>query len=181
MEFSKTFKDALGREWAVEISTATLRRLAQPPLAFQLEEVMPAKVDVNNPQAAIDRYQKFIDDDLRFGDVVFAIVKEQADKQGVNQSQFEEGLKGGANQRAICAWHAAFTDFSHGSRKTILRSLQATMAKESRFHELVTEQIDAAAAAITDERMTAAISNVIQHAQHEQSGVSSPDVKANPF
>ncbi len=174
MDFPKTFTDALGRTWTVDLTVGILRRLAQAPLSFRLEEAMPSKIEEKTATAAIEAYQAFLNDDLRFGDVLFNIIKPDADAKGINQEQFEAGLKGEANQAAICAFHAAFTDFSSAPRKMILRGLQVTMAKATKFQAMADQKMAAEAELLTEAAMASAIDTAIQRARDEHSGATSP-------
>lgn len=180
MEFSRTFKDALGREWTVEISVATLRRLAEAPLSFTLDQIIPKAVKKGSEQAVVASYQAFLDDDLRFADVLFAILRPAADKLGMSQQEFEQGLSGEANQRAILAFHAAFTDSSPGPRKILLKGLQAAMTKQVRYQELAHQRIDEETASFDDAKMGALLDSQIQRAKDAHGDATLLEDEADP-
>lgn len=119
-----TFKDAKGREWKVEINVGTLKRM-RTLAKFSLDDVMPKELATKEKALdAASGYAEFLNDDVRFSEVLYAILKPDLDAANVTQEQFDEGLSGEANQRAIAAFHGAFTDFSQNPRKTLLRGMK---------------------------------------------------------
>ena len=146
------FKDADGREWTVEISTATLRRL-RDMAKFLLDDIICKNVDANGKdklQIEVKKYQDFLDDDLRFAEVMYAILKPDADAKSITQEMFENGLRGKANQDAIIAFHTAFADFSRPPRSLVLRGLKLTMEKQEKLTQIAERRMTSEAAKLDD-------------------------------
>jgi hypothetical protein len=157
------FTDAKERKWSLPLNVAVLRRM-RLLAGFDLSDVLPKDITTKEAaKKAANAYGEFLNDDERFASVLYAIVKPQADADGVTQEQFEEGLDGEANQRAIIAFHGAFTDFSQNPRKTLLRGMKLGLKRaEKRLAKLD---------AITD----AEIEKAIDEAESKQSAGELPE------
>ena len=93
----KTFTDRTGRSWNVEITVSALKRvrdLAKLDLGQIAEEPAPGVVPLG----------RRLDDLATLGEVLFALVKPQADAQKVSQEDFLDALDGPAMGRASAAF-----------------------------------------------------------------------------
>lgn len=168
MEFPNVYTDAKKRIWTIDISTATLRRLAL--IKFSFDDLIPKRPDATDPtKANLSAYQDFLDDDLRFAEVLYVCVKDAADKLSITQADFEEGLAGQFNQKAILAFHSAFMDFSQAPRSILLRGLMLQMNKTATAMEKLVvkgnQKLNALAAEMTEEKMDAVIDGAIAKAE----------------
>lgn len=129
MTFAKTVTDDLGRAWTVDITVSTLKRLAATPCAFSIDSLVgdidsKAKDRAEAAEKASLPLRDFLDDTMRFAEVLFAIVKPEADKLGVTIDQFDEGFRGDSIQSAQEAFLQALHDFFRSPpKKMILRGM----------------------------------------------------------
>lgn len=150
---SITFRDAKDRDWLVVLNLAALKRM-RLMASFTLEDVIPKEITSKDAAAkSATAYSDFLNDDIRFSEVLWAIVQPQADAKGITQEQFDEGLAGEANQRAILAFHGAFTDFSQNPRKKFLRGMQIGL------NRMVT-RLEAFDKEVTDEKLEKAMDDL---------------------
>ncbi len=151
------FTDAKGRKWPVSLDVGALKRI-RILAGCKLDDILPKEIaDKEAARAAAESYGGFLNDDEKFSEVLYAILKPHADAAGVTHEQFDEGLAGEANQRALLAFHGAFADFSQNPRKTLLRGMKLELRKmETRLAKLD---------AMTDADLEA----MIEKAQSEQS------------
>ena len=146
---SNTYKDAKWREWVVSIDVGTLKRI-RLLTGCKLDDVFPKEIaDKGAARDAAESYGNFLNDDEKFSEVLYAILKLDADKANVSHEEFDAGLAGDANQRAMLAFHGAFADFSQNPRRTILRGMNLELKKMTK--KLAT--LDA----MTDEQLQTAI------------------------
>lgn len=151
-EAANIYIDNDNRKWPVVFSTATLRRLRED-IKFALDEVFSPNVEEKAAKLEVDKYNAFLNDDLRFAEVLYTILKPDLEKAGVSQTQFEEGLTGEGNVRAIKAFHAAFETFSRAPRKTILRGITITMQKQEKLTEIGQKRLEKEAAKLDDKKL----------------------------
>ena len=131
-EPANVFIDAAGRKWKIEFNVAAIRRM-RIEAKFYLDEVFsPTEMDA---QLEIKKYNAFLNDDLRFSDVLFAILRPDAEKIGVTKEQFEAALAAEANVKAIRAFHEEFTNFSKDRqqpREIALRTVGISMDEQTK-------------------------------------------------
>lgn len=95
----KIFTDALKREWEISVTVAGVRRVA-------------ALADVDLLSLATGELAlELAADPLRVADLLWPVVKPQADAKGVSLESFCEGLAGEALERASACLLAEVVDF----------------------------------------------------------------------
>lgn len=104
------FTDTAGRRWNLALSVGTVKRVRDL-----------AGVDL---LAVLDKPQSLIDlagDPVRFVDVLYVVIKPQADQVGISDESFGESLDGETVEAATDAFLEALVDFFPGARKTTLK------------------------------------------------------------
>lgn len=144
------FEDAKGRKWNLEIVVTTLKRM-RLVANFSLDEIftlsdLPPTTSVEEiervSQERIQKYQAFLNDAIRFSEVIYAIAKPQVDAANLTQNDFDEGLDQNAIQRAMFAFHEAFTNFSSPPQSTILRGVKMQMEKLKTLNYMGAKRIE---------------------------------------
>lgn len=123
-----TFADSLGRKWEVRVTPAGMRRVKS------LTGVNLGTMLANNMQALAD----LVADPIQLIDVVYCLVKPEADRLGITDEQFGEGLVGDGLDGACDAFLEALSDFFPSRQGRVMRKLfqqmrlmQATLAEEA--------------------------------------------------
>jgi len=109
----KMFKDRLGREWTVELTVASMRRvkdLAQ----VDLLKIGSGKVD------------SLTNDPYKIVEVIGVLVNPQIKERGLSMDVFLEGLSGESLDAASQALLDEVIDFFPSRRGVILRKIMAT-------------------------------------------------------
>ena len=83
----RTFRDERGRDWSIHLSIDAVKR-AKALAGFDLMRL--GEIDANG----VPNIQRLAVDVVTVCDVAFAVLKPQADKLGVSDAQFAEGLGG---------------------------------------------------------------------------------------
>lgn len=106
----QTFRDSAGREWLVEINVWQLRRVRQ-------------SAGVELGKMPLEKLADLTADPEKFVDVLYALVKDQADKAGVSDSDFGRGLGGDGLESAVLAFWRAYAFFSPSQTRKLLLGL----------------------------------------------------------
>lgn len=99
------WKDRTGKQWAVDLTVATVRRV-QKETGFHLAKIIE-----------IEEVAKLKDDELLFCDILWSIHREDAEKAGMARHEFEANLSGPSIMEACDAVLFGATDFLSDSRK----------------------------------------------------------------
>jgi len=106
------FTDKANRTWRINLNVATVRKV-HAETGIHLGNLLNSEEVV-----------KFQSDELVIGDVLWALVKEQAQDQGIDRNGFESQLSGAVIMQATDALLNEFLDFlADGRRAEILRLL----------------------------------------------------------
>ncbi len=106
------FTDTANRRWNLAINVGTVKRVREL-----------TDVDL---LAILDRPQMLSDlagDPVRFVDVLFVVVKPQADQMQLTDEQFGEALDGSSIEAATDAFLEALVDFFPGARRATLQKV----------------------------------------------------------
>jgi hypothetical protein len=123
----RSFKDADGREWVLSVHVGVIRRIRQA-------------TDVDLPKLIDDGLKglrELLRDPCKLCDVLFVMVKDQADKKGITDEQFGAALGGDALGEAADAFVEALVDFFPKARQAALRDV---LAKARTVAELMAAQ-----------------------------------------
>lgn len=111
----KTFKDDLGRSWSVHLSCASLKRVA--------EHTQFDFADISNGKAVA----LFGGDTTHLLDILWPLVKADAESKGINYDSFGEGLRGDALAAAAAVLKEELLDFFPSSRRALMELLLRKM------------------------------------------------------
>jgi len=139
------FTDTANRRWNLSINVGTVKRVREL-----------TDVDL---LAILDRPQmlnELAGDPVRFVDVLFVIIKPQADSLDVTDEQFGETLDGSAIEAATDAFLEALVDFFPGARKATLQKVLRRAKENSDKAEAMLTQ--ALADGTIDQAITDALS-----------------------
>ncbi len=125
----KTFTDSAGRNWTINLTIDAVKRLKA------LLEVDLLALEVGDPPLMT----KLGLDVVLLCDVIYALIKPQADKEGVSDEQFGQALGG----EAILAAQGAFYDelisfFRHLGRKDLASAVET----QRRMIDLTVERVE---------------------------------------
>jgi hypothetical protein len=133
----RTFRDELGRDWTIKLTIDEVKRVRDL-----------AKFDLLNlhqiDETGMALVQRLAVDVVCVADVAYAVLKPQADKLGVTDSDFAQGLGGEAMQILHEALLAEIRDFFQKLGRT---EAVAMIAQAQRFLaaaiKVATEKVDA--------------------------------------
>lgn len=149
-----TFTDVQGRTWSIDISVATLKRVRSLTSIDLLDAVGGTLLD------------RLVADPVLLGDVLYAVVKPQADERRISDEDFGRALAGDVVDAATTALLEAFVAFFPSPRR---RVLQKAVAKLAGWR---TAALTAAEAKLDDPALEAAV-------QAALAGTSSGNVPAS--
>lgn len=125
------FVDVRGRVWVVEINTATIKRV-RSLTDVNLYEVVDGEL-----------IQRLESDIILFCDVLYAICKPQADRDGVTDEQFGEGLAGDVIDEATAAFIEAMVAFlPEKHRHRTRRAVAKYQRTQERLNQLIVTKLD---------------------------------------
>ena len=112
-----TFKDNKGREWAVEITVSTIKRV-RSLLSVDLLQVAEGKFT-----------DALLSDPVLLVDVLYVVCKPEADAAGVSDEEFGQAMAGDAIDQATQAFLEALASFFPSRRGELLRRVVAATNK----------------------------------------------------
>jgi hypothetical protein len=125
------FKDSNGRDWAVTINVAAVKRVR-------------GTLDVDLPGLVGVGLGELMQDPVKFVDVLYVLCRPQADTAGVSDEQFGAAFGGDTLERAAEAFVEELIDFFPAPRRGPLRALMAkSKAIDENVTRRLTERIDA--------------------------------------
>ena len=117
----RTFKDRSGREWTVDLNITEAKR-AKSMLKVDILDLM----DEAKGTELLARLQG---DEIFVVDLVYVLVKDQADKLGLTDEDFGRSMAGGAIDEAHKVLLAEICDFFRNpARRAVLRTMMAKFA-----------------------------------------------------
>jgi len=105
----KEFKDEEGRPWQLKVNVASIKRVRDLTGIDLLEAVEG------------ETMQRLVQNPVDLCNVMFALVKPQADEKNVTDEKFGEGMAGEAIDRAVVAFLEELTDFFPEPRRSLLK------------------------------------------------------------
>lgn len=105
----KEFKDEEGRPWQLKVNVASIKRV-KDLTGIDLLDSVEGEV-----------MQRLVANPIDLCDVLFALVKPQADDKGISDVQFGEGMAGEAIDHATVAFLEELTDFFPEPRRSLLK------------------------------------------------------------
>jgi len=114
----RSFKDADGRDWDVEVTVGTIKRV-RATLDLDLTEIDSA-------------IYKRLADPVLLADLLFVVCERQANDRDLSDEDFGRGLRGDPIDDATAALLDAVADFFPGRRRSLL---QAMISKSATLQE----------------------------------------------
>lgn len=134
-----SFKDKLGRQWICRVDIAAIRRVRA------LCNVDLANSIIVHPDGSVDTdvLQRLSEDPCLLVDSIFAVCKEQADKQGVTDTQFAEAFDGDTIEAATVALLEGVIEFFPLPKRRLLTRLLAQIRQRRQQAEKMLAEIEA--------------------------------------
>lgn len=123
------FTDTAGRTWEMSIHVGSIRRVK-------------ALTGIDMPSLYGDELrplQEIANDPVKFAEVLWALVKFQGEKSGINQEAFLEALAGDSLDHALRAFLEELADFFPAAKAMTLRNM---VGKIFRIQELLKMRAD---------------------------------------
>lgn len=146
----KTFRDAGGREWTVEVNVAALKRV-KDATGVDLTRVVDPDSDVIG---------RLSEDVFLLFDCVCALLKPQLEKQGLSAEDFGAGLDEDATEKAATALFEGIIDFFREEKRMLLKRAfsKVKAAADRTQHEAVEKAMKEVESEAFDEAIRAAMS-----------------------
>lgn len=132
----RTFLDATGREWHIELNIASLRKIRASAATVETLK----NVDLLDYAGVL----LSLSDPFFAADLLFETVREDADERGISAEEFGASLCGKFLFDAIAEWTAEYLDFF--PEPTAKEKAQKLVEKGAKTRELLLEKICNAAA-----------------------------------
>ncbi len=131
----KTFRDNKRRVWTLEVNVAAIKRV-RGLCKVDLNTIVEVDSE-NRPTARL--LEQLSSDPVLLVDVLYAICKPDADKQGVSDEEFGEAMAGDAIEQATEALLDEIVDFFPSAKRQVMRKiLNATR----RFEDIARTRLD---------------------------------------
>lgn len=127
----RTFLDATGREWHIELNIASLRKLRASAATVETLK----NVDLLDYAGVL----LSLSDPFFAADLLFETVREEADERGISAEDFGASLRGVFLFDAIAEWTAEYLDFF--PEPTAKEKAQKLVEKGAKTRELLLEKI----------------------------------------
>ncbi len=127
----KTFKDRECREWSISVDVSAVKRV-KSLLDVNLLEVADGKL-----------LELLVSDPVLLCDIIYCLVKPQADERGVDDESFGRAMGGDAIDHATAALLGELVSFfPNGKRRVLGKALEKLRAFEARAVEAAEKRLD---------------------------------------
>ncbi|MFH1022129.1 MAG: hypothetical protein V1809_01930 [Planctomycetota bacterium] len=127
----KTFKDNAGRTWAVAVDISAVKRV-RSLLDVNLLDVLDGRL-----------IERLAGDPVLLCDVIFALVKPEADAKGITDEDFGRAMAGDVVEQATTAFLEALTDFfPQGKRRLLQKALGKLKAWETKALDVAEKRLE---------------------------------------
>lgn len=129
----RSFNDTTGKEWKLAVTVAAVKRVRELT-GCDLMQILSSE----------DTLRQLATDDILMVDVVFAILKTQADADGISDVQFGEAMAGDAISKAYEALIGELSDFSRNpkARKVMGKVWAKVQEVENKLAGIAEERLD---------------------------------------
>lgn len=114
----KAFKTTDGTEWQVVVNVATIKR-CMDDTGLRLTDLFASEAKIG----------EFFADDVRFCEVLFSVIRPQADAADKTLDDFLAGIDGTVIEKAVEALLAELSDFFQEPRKGLLKKVMERYSK----------------------------------------------------
>lgn len=126
----KTFTDTAGRTWTISLNGHTMK-MVKDLIEFDLMGVVNGKL-----------LERLINDPVLLCDVVYALVKEQADAQGVTDIEFGRSMAGDSIDLATTALLEELADFFPRRRRALNTAIKKLRRLETMAIEVAMKKLE---------------------------------------
>lgn len=161
-----SFKDKNGRSWTIKLDAPTVRQVQSDCGGLNLFD----------PEGKA--YDQLYDDPLLLCDVLWILVRKEADTAGVSGEQFFEAIGGDPLDAALAAILEAVKDFFPSQRRTVMEAVAAKNAKlremgiATYLEKLNNPELERRAIEVLEKQMDEALEKALTLSK---SATSSPD------
>lgn len=139
----KTFKDNAGRTWTVTVDVSAVKRV-RSLLDVNLLEVLDGRL-----------IERLAGDPVLLCDVLYALVKPEADAKGITDEDFGRAMAGDAVEHATTALLEELVDFfPQGKRRLLQKALGKLKSWEAKALEVAEKRLESPE---LDEKLEAAL------------------------
>jgi len=139
----KTFKDNAGRTWTVTVDVSAVKRV-RSLLDVNLREVLDGRL-----------IERLAGDPVLLCDVLYALVKPEADAKGITDEDFGRAMAGDAVEHATTALLEELVDFfPQGKRRLLQKALGKLKSWEAKALEVAEKRLESPE---LDEKLEAAL------------------------
>ena len=121
----KTFADNAARTWAITVNVAAVKRVREL-LAVNILEIADSKGKL---------LERLVEDPCLLCDVLWCLVKPEAEAKGISDEEFGRALGGDALDQATDALLTEIADFFPKSRREVLRRILEEAERAAREGE----------------------------------------------
>lgn len=114
----KTFRDATGREWAITIDVAAIKRVMKAPIEHLGEPLKVNLLALVEPDG--DLLKKAIEYPPLLCDIAYALCKPQCDEKNVSDEDFGRAMGGDVLEKVLDCILEETVDFFPQGRRTVL-------------------------------------------------------------
>jgi hypothetical protein len=132
----KIFKDKHKKDWTIELTVGSARRVKA-----ETEIDLINAISLGNDGASISEIEKLINDPFKLVDVLFALCRDQAEKDSVSGEQFAELFDADAIEAAANALVEELINFSPAAKRKALMKLYQTAQRIAAKNEAELEKI----------------------------------------
>lgn len=148
----KSFSDNTGRNWTLAVNVGTIKRV-RALCGVDLANIITMEAG-QNPK--VDLLDRLANDPVLLVDVLYAVCKEEADKNNVSDVDFGRAMAGDAIELATAALLDEIIDFFPETKRRVFRKiLDATRRFESKTKQ-------ALAALLTDPALDGKIDEALE-------------------
>lgn len=160
----KTFADNAGRTWAVAINVAAVKRV-KDLLGVNLLEIADQKGSL---------LERLVDDPCLLCDILFCLVKPEAEAKGITDEEFGRALGGDCLDAATDALLTEIADFFPKGRREILRRVVGKLRtlEEKATRLAITKLDDPKLDAELEQQMTEAMGAATARPPRPSSGIA---------
>lgn len=126
----KTFRDTVGREWAITVDVGAIKRVLKAPIEHLGEPIKVNLLELVDPDGEL--LKKVVSYPPLVCDIAYALCKPQCDEKGVSDEDFGRAMGGDVLEKVLDCILEETVDFFPQGRRTVLKKV---LAKSQTFAE----------------------------------------------
>jgi hypothetical protein len=138
----KTFRDTTGREWAIKIDVAAIKRVMKAPLEYEGEPLHVNLLALVEPESEL--LKKLIVFPPLICDIAYALCQPQCIEKKVSDEEFGQAMGGDTLETVLDLILEETVDFFPPARRKVYRTiLEKSRTFAEKAKELTTAQLEA--------------------------------------